>query len=122
MLNPKKMIPNLAVAALALTGCGDSGGGGGSAGAGGGAGTGGGGGDIPSGPFVDWCDKSDECQIRNEFCGEDATKSLPAGCEDSLESYFSCVADLSCEDISAGQGADCLEEVDPSEFTRCLQS
>lgn len=114
MLNPKKTIPKLAVAALALAGCGDSSGGDGGSGAVGGAGGAGGEGEPTT--FEAYCMRLRECNPEPapipSVC-EDA--GLPEGCEERLESYFLCRIEADCEDIYA-----CEDEADMTDILDCL--
>ena len=117
MFNPKKTIPKLAVAVLALTGCSDSGGGGGSAG----AGPGGAGGDGGAGGAGGMA--PDFSASLNAFCMNVAPDCFPnysaqdcinyynafndfndsAECTSALISYFDCGASKTCNQIFAGE-------------------
>ena len=103
MLNPKKMIPSLASACLALTGCGGSDG------------------SLSEGvtnAIEDFCVKIAECYVGYtvQGCVEYYTTyietygdfSNPA-CEPALVSYVACLSVLSCEDF-ANSAEVCDEE------------
>ena len=124
MFRPKRTIPKLTVAFLAIAGCGDSSGGGGSngtAGAGGDPGTGGvpgtggnnntgatGGDGVPSlsealQAAVDaFCIRRIDCiggnpvECVNDYARYYGDYAFMEGCEEALVSYFSCMAELPC--------------------------
>ena len=121
MFSPKKTIPKLAAAVLALTGCGDDGGGG----TGGSGATGGSGGS--DGPNLNdalsaWCMNLAECFPNSpyyqptDYCvsyhltyyGLDGTPS--AACEAAAISYFVCSTGLACADFYADN--ECDDEFD----------
>lgn len=136
MLRPKKRIPSLVVAALALTGCGEdatlgSAGTGGTAGTGGSPGSGG----ADSGPVQDglkaFCMRVGECFPNADY---------EAGCVDSLSyfellsqyfndecnmilgGYFYCLAESSCADIEDYSAyAACADEIDRGVFESCSE-
>ena len=116
MLNPKKTIPKLAVAALALAGCGDSNGGDGGDG---GGGSGGMGGEPEPSVFEAWCMKLRECNPEPTpippVCDADA-EGLPQGCEDLLDSYFRCRTELDCD----ADPYACADEADIEDVYACL--
>lgn len=121
MLNPKKTIPTLAVTALALTGCGDSGGSSGGAG-GNGGGAGGVGGESAPTAFEAWCMFREDCSEMAAtptptppVCSDGG--ELPEGCEESLESYFRCWSEQSCDTLT---GNPYVCEADINEILRCL--
>jgi hypothetical protein len=111
MFRPKKTIPKLAVAALALTGCGGDGGGGaagmggtgGTGGAGGTGGTGGGNGfdaslsafcmnvDVPC-----WGYTMEEC---TSYYNDANNHNDNAQCTAALISYFDCASSKTCAEI-----------------------
>jgi hypothetical protein len=123
MFNPKRMIPKLAVAALALTGCGETdspegflgtggtpgtGGSGGTAGTGGTSGTGGTNGTL-AGSLEAFCLKLVDC-FPGYYANADACVSgITAGyglgggvsseCEAAAISYFQCGAPLTCQEL-----------------------
>jgi hypothetical protein len=122
MLTPKKVIPSLAVAILALTGCGSttdapggSGGSGGAAGTGGSGGSGGTGGSIPEGlanslrgwcmNYVDTCGFTyygsvDECVSEIfEYYSQFIPNIDDPSCQAALMSYLDCGAALSCQEL-----------------------
>lgn len=122
MLTPKKVIPSLAVAILALTGCGSttdapggSGGSGGAAGTGGSGGSGGTGGSIPEGlanslrgwcmNYVDTCgftyySSVDECVSEIfEYYSQFIPNIDDPSCQAALMSYADCGAALSCQEL-----------------------
>ena len=118
MLDPKKVIPKLAVAALALTGCGGdggtppvgTGGTGGAGGTGGTGGTGGGNGSLTA-SLQAFCVKLVECFPGYYQSAEQCTNYLinyygfdgevSAACEAAAISYFDCGTQLSCPELDA---------------------
>ena len=114
MFRPKKIIPKLAVAMLALTGCGDDGGGGtGGSGASGGSGGSGGTGGSDGGNFDAslnaFCMKVGPCfGYTAQACINYYTNVMPnnynidAECEAALITYFECGAPKTCDDLVAG--------------------
>jgi hypothetical protein len=117
MLVPKKTIPKLAVAALALTGCGGDGNGGGAAGnsgtggaagSGGSAGSGGGSASIEA-SIEAFCMKLVECNyyVNTSVCVAYLTyyygldDELTAECESAAISYFDCGTLLTCAELGA---------------------
>ena len=92
MFRPKKTIPKLAVAMLALTGCGDDGGGGESRG-------------FPEG-VNNVCLKIAECYMDTtaQECLDTFEPyrqyydSISDACFNLLGTYYQCLADLSCDD------------------------
>lgn len=131
MFNPRKVIPKLAVAALALTGCGESGdlgdligtgGDGGTSGTSGAGGTGGTGGTSGAlaASLEAFCVKVVEC-----FPGDyDSTQGcvdyltayygldgeLSSECEAAAISYFQCGAPLTCAELTNPEGNSCDDE------------
>ncbi len=115
MLRPKKTIPKLAVAVLALTGCGGDGnnGTGGSGGSGATGGTGGNGGNALSNALQAFCMKIVDCysDLYPDYTVQDcvdlynngylANYNLDANCEGAIVSYFNCGTALSCNEIMA---------------------
>jgi hypothetical protein len=111
MLRPKKLIPPLAGAMLALTGCGDDGntGGGGSGGSGGSGGTGGSEGGELANAIGAWCMQLRDCFppyyqdtercISSNVAYYGLDGDIVAACETAAISYFECGADLSCEQL-----------------------
>ncbi len=137
MFNPRRMIPKLAVAALALTGCGDTGstndiggtggtagtgGTGGSSGTGGTSGTGGSGGTngTLAGSLEAFCLKVVECfpsyyttsqecvSYLSTYYGLDGP--ISAECEAAAISYFQCGAPLTCQELDGTGGNSCDDE------------
>lgn len=111
MFKPKKTIPKLAVAALALTGC-SSDGGGGTAGMGGAAGMGGTGGSGGGGDFdsslnafcmeVDnpcWGYTVESCTAYYNAVND---YNADAQCTAALISYFDCGPPKTCDEVRAG--------------------
>ena len=102
MFNPKRMIPKLAVAALALTGCGETDSPGGSSGTGGTNGT-------LAGSLEAFCLKLVECfpvdYANAEACVSGLTTYYDLGggvsseCEAAAISYFQCGAALTCQEL-----------------------
>ena len=107
MLRPKKLIPSLAAAVLALTGCGGTTDGG-SGGTGGSAGT------IPddlAASLRGWCMNYVDCGFDyyngveqcvdsvREFYGQYITNLDDPACEAALMSYLDCGAALSCAEL-----------------------
>jgi hypothetical protein len=125
MFRPKKIIPKLAVAMLALTGCGDDGGGTGGSGAPGTGGTGGADGDNLNKALSTWCMTLGECfpnvdynesvetcvAYHVDLYGLDA--SISAACEAAAISYFECGDDLTCADFYDYN--DCDDEFDAAD-------
>ncbi len=109
MFEPKKAIPKLAVAALALTGCGSDGGAaGGTGGTGATGGTGGTGGDGDFATSLSafcmnaapcWGYTPEECAGYYNQVNE---VNNDAQCTAALISYFDCGAAETCDDILAG--------------------
>lgn len=107
MFRPKKTIPKLAVAALALTGCGSSDGGNGG-GTGGTAGSGGSGGD---GDFANslsafcmsvascWGYTAQECTF---YYNQVNDSNDSPQCTAALISYFDCGAGKNCDQVLGG--------------------
>lgn len=106
MLRPKKTIPSLTVAMLALTGCGGDGNGG-DGGNGGTGGTGGNGGDGLEASLQAFCMNGVECtnggttvdaciDYYNSLIAE---YNVTPTCEAALISYFDCAAALSCSEF-----------------------
>jgi hypothetical protein len=102
MFRPKKIIPKLAVATLALTGCGDDGGGG----TGGSGGSDGGDFDASLNAF---CMNVAPCYgYTAQACINYYKDDLPnnynvdAECEAALITYFDCGAPKTCDQIQAG--------------------
>lgn len=132
MFNPKRMIPKLAVAALALTGCGETGnpnglsGTGGTTGTGGTPGTGGSGGTngTLAGSLEAFCLKVVECfpgyYASTEACVNYITASygldgqLSNECEAAAISYFQCGASLTCQALDMNVNS-CSDEADAAE-------
>ena len=139
MFNPRRVIPKLAVAALALTGCGETGspsdfggsggsggtsGTGGSSGAGGTSGTGGSGGTngTLAGSLEAFCLKVVECFPGYYTNTEDCVSYLAAyygldgplssECEAAAISYFQCGAPLTCQELDGTGGNSCDDEFD----------
>jgi hypothetical protein len=124
MLTPKKAIPSLAVAMLALTGagCSDDGGGGPGTGATGGAGatggsgaTGGTGGGLEN-ALNAFCMKVAECFSQYttvEVCLDSYNDRIPddpdLSCQAALISYFDCGLALSCDALGM-DGNSCDDE------------
>ena len=132
MLRPKKFIPSLAIAMMALSGCGDDGGGGdggaaGDGGTGGGGAAGGEGGG--NGGARNVCTDPDEAV--EAFCRTFETICSPGGtqedvdecvaytnydleplrldepeCVEALTTYFCCISNQDCEDIRVEVGCD----------------
>jgi hypothetical protein len=110
MLRPKKMIPKLAVAMLALTGCGDDGGGGtGGNGTGGTGGTGGGDGGNFDASLKAFCMNAAPCFGETVAgCIDYYTNETPKNynidseCEAGLITYFDCGAPKTCDQLIAG--------------------
>ena len=110
MFRPKKTIPKLAVAMLALTGCGgDGGNGGGGNGGGGDGGTGGGDGGNFDASLNAFCMKVASCYgYPAQECVDYYNNVLPdyynidSECEAALISYFDCGASNTCGQIDAG--------------------
>lgn len=110
MFNPKKTIPKLAVAMLALTGCsGDGGGGnggaggiGGAGGAGGNGGAGGGGADFDA-SLTAYCMKATcfeySVQACNDYYNAVNDYNANANCTALLISYFDCGATKTCDQL-----------------------
>ncbi len=125
MFTPKKTIPKLAVAMLALTGCGGDGnnGTGGSGGSGASGGTGGNGGNGLSSSLQAFCMKIVDCyqEIYPDYTVQDcvnfynngylANYNLDANCEGALVSYFNCGTGLTCDEIMANSNS-CDDEFD----------
>jgi hypothetical protein len=131
MFNPRRMIPKLAVAALALTGCGDgvtdgnggTAGDGGTAGNGGTAGTAGNGGSGGTngalGEALDaFCVKLVQCTFYDTV-GEcvtyltnyyDLGDDISSECAAALTSYFQCGEALSCPELESIYGNSCDDE------------
>jgi hypothetical protein len=108
MFRPKKTIPKLAVAMLALTGCGGDGGNGGTGGNGTG-GTGGGGGGNFDASLAAFCMNSWPCfDLTVAGCINYYNEVMPiyydidSDCEAALLSYFDCGASTSCNELLAG--------------------
>jgi hypothetical protein len=128
MLTPKKAIPTLAVAVLALTGCGDStpSGGGGSAGTGGTGGTagmGGGGGtggslpDALANALRSFCMNVLACDSQTTYASvDDCAETYAAdyasyilgnpNCEVAVTAFLECGGDLNCNDFLMETGCD----------------
>lgn len=114
MFQSKKVIPQLAVMSLALTGCGDSsGGGGGAAGTGGAGGSGaaggagGAGGESPAEVIEQFCMKLVECYegYTQQSCEEVYSgylENAPERCVPFFATYLGCVSELSCDEVLYG--------------------
>ena len=114
MFNPKKTIPKLAVAMLALTGCGDdNGGNGGEGGNGGGGGTGGTAPDFAA-SLDAFCMNIAPCSDYFTVAGCTAyyvavnNYNNSSSCTAALISYFDCSATKTCEEIFYDYA--CLDE------------
>jgi hypothetical protein len=113
MFNPKKTIPKLAVAMLALTGCsgdgaggnGGAGGIGGAGGAGGNGGAGGGGADFNA-SLNAYCMKAPCFDVTAQYCidyyNDVNNYNNNAQCTALLISYFDCGATKTCDQLLAG--------------------
>jgi len=164
MLRPKKTIPALVVAALALTGCGESalgdhrgaagggsGGGGGVGGSGARAGSGGGGGSGASagsggvggaagtggtvGPmtmtaqgFEAYCLKLGECYLDMSYSAgclaqlpniDLLSQSLSSECDALIGSYFTCLAELPCDELMGYGYYSCSADLDEDLLLSC---
>ncbi len=121
MLTPKKVIPSLAVAMLALTGagCGDDGGNtGATGGSGATGGTGGTPGDGLANALSAFCMKVAECYadtVREclDYYNNDIFPyyDIDSNCEAAIISYFDCGAALSCPEMMADPN-NCDDEFD----------
>ncbi len=125
MFNPKRVIPKLAVAALALTGCGETAspdgffGTGGTSGTGGTGGTGGTNGTLV-GSLEAFCLKLVECfpdyYAGAETCVNYITTTYGLGgeisseCEAAAISYFQCGAPLTCPELDTAEANSCADE------------
>ena len=119
MFNPKKTIPKLAVAMLALTGCSGDGGGG-NGGAGGIGGAGGAGGNGGAGGGADDFDASLTAYCMKATCFEYSVQACNyyynavndynanANCTALLISYFDCAATKTCNQLLYSDA--CLNE------------
>ena len=139
MFNPRRVIPKLAVAALALTGCGEtgspndfggSGGSGGTSGTGGSGGTGGMSGTGGSGgtngtlaaSLEAFCMKLVDCfpdspyYSTTEGCVSVLTADygldgpISSECEAAAISYFQCGTPLTCQELANPDGNSCDDE------------
>lgn len=121
MFRPKKTIPKLAVAMLALTGCGGDGGNGGAGtggnGMGGTGGTGGGDGGNFDASLAAFCVSWPCFNLTVAGCINYYTEVMPinydidAECEAALLSYFDCGASKSCNEVLAGACDDLYDAV-----------
>ena len=105
MFTPKKTIPKLAVAALAVTGCGGS------------DGNGGNGGDLTD-SINAFCMKAVECfpgytlqECTSYYNDLVAGYNLTPACKAAATSYFDCAAALSCAEIDMSSNS-CDDEFD----------
>ena len=105
MFRPKKTIPKLAVATLALTGCGGDGGNGGD------------GGDFDA-SLNAFCMNVAPCygytaQECTDYYNNEMPKyyNIDSGCEAALISYFDCGASKSCDEVLAGACDDLYDAV-----------
>jgi len=126
MLTPKKTIPSLAMAMLALTGCGSdansgaggSGASGGAGGTGGSGGTAGTGGDGLAASIRAFCMTAVECfpgytlnECINYYNSLVSDYVVTPACEAAAASYFNCGSELSCAELDASQNS-CDDEFD----------
>ena len=116
MFRPKKIIPKLAVATLALTGCGDDGGGG----SGGAGGSGGGNFDAALNAF---CMNVAPCfGYTVELCINYYESVMPiyydinAECEAALLTYFECGTPKTCAEVVGGA---CDDEYNAVFYDHC---
>ncbi len=117
MFTPKKTIPKLAMAALAIAGCGgsDSNGGGGGSGSGGSGGSDGG---NLADSINAFCMKAVECfpgytvqECTSYYNDLVAGYNLTQACEAAAISYFDCAAALSCAELDMSSNS-CDDEFD----------
>lgn len=105
MFEVKKVIPPLAAASLALTGCGDDGGGG----------SGGAGGDAIEEAVEKFCMKvvecyQDETQQECESYELDYLEGVSDDCLGPWTTYFNCFSELTCGEFY-GDYQSCLDEI-----------
>ncbi|MGB5695035.1 MAG: hypothetical protein WBM46_05245 [Polyangiales bacterium] len=127
MFTPKKTIPSLAVAMLALTGCGGDGntGTGGSGASGGSGGSGGSDGNGLAAALQAFCMKAVECfpgytlqDCVNYYNSQIAMYDVTPACEAAATSYFNCGAALSCAELDMYNNS-CDDEFDAI-FNVCM--
>ncbi|MBW1757911.1 MAG: hypothetical protein JRG67_04735 [Deltaproteobacteria bacterium] len=118
MFRPKKTIPKLAVAMLALTGCGGDGGTGGTGGTAGNGGTGGGDGGNFDASLSAFCMNVASCfGYTAQECTNYYNNVMPnyydidSECEAALISYFDCGASKTCNEVLAGACDDLYDAV-----------
>jgi hypothetical protein len=128
MLRPKRTIPSLVVAALALTGCGHDNEDPAAGGAGGTAGAGGAPGSMTAEAAAAFCMKVGECYPNTpyeQYCRDyTAGLDLLAGyfsteCDAFLASYFTCLAELSCEEYMGPEFDACYDDLDQDMLDAC---